>query len=149
MFRSDLPIKSSNEDLLSRSGFSIALAEAILAYSNKESIVTALYGAWGAGKSSVVNLVLERVDKDPIDSRPILVKFNPWNYSDQNQLVEQFFRSISAALHSCSGVAPRICASPAAAMAQAEPTSPWQPTSAPEIEALILHNMPIAAALNK
>jgi predicted KAP-like P-loop ATPase len=99
MFRSDLPIKSSNEDLLSRSGFSIALAEAILAYSNKESIVTALYGAWGAGKSSVVNLVLERVDKEPIDSRPILVKFNPWNYSDQNQLVEQFFRSISAALH--------------------------------------------------
>jgi predicted KAP-like P-loop ATPase len=99
MFRSDLPIQSSNEDLLSRSGFSSALAEAILAYSNKESIVTALYGAWGAGKSSVVNLVLERVDKEPIDSRPILVKFNPWNYSDQNQLVEQFFRSISVALH--------------------------------------------------
>ena len=31
-------------------------------------------------------------------------------------------------------------------MAQAEPTSPWQPTSAPEMEAFFLHRMPTAAA---
>ena len=99
MFRSDLPIQSSKEDLLSRAAFSRSLADAILAYTNKESIVTALYGAWGTGKSSVVNLVLERIDESAIDTRPLLVKFNPWNYSDQNQLVEQFFRSISVALH--------------------------------------------------
>jgi predicted KAP-like P-loop ATPase len=103
MFRPDLPIKSSTEDLLSRSAFSRALADAILAYVHKESVVTALYGEWGAGKSSVVNLALERIEEValdmPTDSRPIVVKFNPWNYSDQNQLVEQFFRSLSVALH--------------------------------------------------
>ena len=103
MFRPDLPIKSSTEDLLSRSAFSRALADAILAYTHKESVVTALYGEWGSGKSSVVNLVLERIAEVavdmPTDSRPIVVKFNPWNYSDQNQLVEQFFRSLSVALH--------------------------------------------------
>ena len=37
--------------------------------------------------------------------------------------------------------------SPAAAIAEAEPTSPWQPTSAPEIEALCLMMPPTAAAL--
>ena len=103
MFRPDLPIKSSTEDLLSRSAFSRALADAILAYAHKESVVTALYGEWGSGKSSVVNLVLERINEVavdmPTDSRPIVVKFNPWNYSDQNQLIEQFFRSLSVALH--------------------------------------------------
>lgn len=103
MFRPDLPITSTTEDLLSRSSFSRALADAIMAYAHKESVVTALYGEWGSGKSSVVNLVLERIEKVafdlPIDSQPIVVKFNPWNYSDQNQLVEQFFRSLSAALH--------------------------------------------------
>ena len=103
MFRPDLPIKSSTEDLLSRSAFSRALADAILAYTHKESVVTALYGEWGSGKSSVVNLVLERIEEVavdmPTDSRPIVVKFNPWNYSDQNQLVEHFFRSLSVALH--------------------------------------------------
>lgn len=102
MIRPDLPIKSSAEDLLSRASFSRALADAVLGYAHKESVVTALYGEWGSGKSSVVNLVLERVEEVaagmPADFRPIVVKFNPWNYSDQNQLVEQFFRSLSVAL---------------------------------------------------
>ena len=34
----------------------------------------------------------------------------------------------------------------AAAIEQAEPTSPWQPTSAPEIDAFSLNSTPIAAA---
>lgn len=102
MFRPDLPIKSSTEDLLSRASFSRPLADAVLGYTHKESVVTALYGEWGSGKSSVVNLVLERMEEVavgmPANSRPIVVKFNPWNYSDQNQLVGQFFRSLSVAL---------------------------------------------------
>ena len=36
------------------------------------------------------------------------------------------------------GLPPRTAQRPAAAIAEAEPTSPWQPTSAPEIEALCL-----------
>ena len=34
-------------------------------------------------------------------------------------------------------------------MAAAEPTSPWQPTSAPEIEALVLMMPPTAAAVSR
>lgn len=102
MFRPDLPIKTSKDDLLARASFSQALAEAILSYENKDSVVTALYGAWGSGKSSVVNMVLERIDEASsemaVDVRPIIIRFNPWNYSDQNQLVSQFFRSLSVAL---------------------------------------------------
>ncbi len=102
MFRPDLPIASSKDDLLARASFSKALADAILSYRNKESVATALYGAWGSGKSSVVNMVLERIEEIgsamSTETRPIIVKFNPWNYSDQNQLVAQFFRSLSVAL---------------------------------------------------
>ncbi|MCY1250243.1 hypothetical protein D9M72_638580 [compost metagenome] len=58
-------------------------------------------------------------------------------------------RPISAAFSNCSGLAPSTSANPAAAMAQAEPTSPWQPTSAPEIDAFFLHRMPTAAAPRK
>ena len=47
---------------------------------------------------------------------------------------------ISAAFSTCSGVPPSTSASPAAAIEQAEPTSPWQPTSAPEIEAFSLNS---------
>ena len=38
---------------------------------------------------------------------------------------------------------------PAAAIAAAEPTSPWQPTSAPEMDAFILHSAPTAAATSR
>jgi hypothetical protein len=44
---------------------------------------------------------------------------------------------------------PSTAARPAAAIAAAEPTSPWQPTSAPEIEALRLMSPPIAAAVSR
>ena len=37
----------------------------------------------------------------------------------------------------------------AAAIAEAEPTSPWQPTSAPEIDALVLMIAPKAAAVSR
>ena len=56
---------------------------------------------------------------------------------------------ISAAFSTCRGVPPRTAARPAAAIEHAEPTSPWQPTSAPEIEAVFLKIMPIAAAVSR
>ena len=45
---------------------------------------------------------------------------------------------ISAAFSTWATVPPSTAHSPAAAMEQATPTSPWQPTSAPEMEALRL-----------
>ncbi len=55
--------------------------------------------------------------------------------------------AISAAFSICAFVPPSAAHNPAAAIAEAEPTSPWQPTSAPEIEALCLMMPPIAAAV--
>ena len=45
---------------------------------------------------------------------------------------------ISAAFSICSLLPPSAAARPAAAIDEATPTSPWQPTSAPEIEAFSL-----------
>jgi drug/metabolite transporter (DMT)-like permease len=56
---------------------------------------------------------------------------------------------ISAAFSACSGVPPRTSVSAPAAIEQAEPTSPWQPTSAPEIDAPSLYRTPMAAAVSR
>ncbi len=56
---------------------------------------------------------------------------------------------ISAAFSTCSGVPPSTSASAPAAIEQADPTSPWQPTSAPEIDAFSLNSTPIAAAVSR
>ena len=57
--------------------------------------------------------------------------------------------AISAAFSTCCGVPPRACARPAAAIAEADPTSPWQPTSAPAMDAFVLIRAPIAVAASR
>ena len=102
MFKPDQPIRSCEEDILGRASFAQSLADAILSYKEKDSIVIGLFGAWGSGKTSISNMAMEHIDlvsKNKTDGRnPIVIRFNPWNFSDQNQLITQFFRQLSAAL---------------------------------------------------
>ena len=56
--------------------------------------------------------------------------------------------AISAAFSICALVPPSAAQRPAAAIDEATPTSPWQPTSAPEIDAFILNSAPIALAVS-
>lgn len=102
MFKPDQPIKSYEEDILGRRPFAQSLGNAILSYKEKDSIVIGLFGAWGSGKTSIINMALEHIDLDSKnktdDEKPIVIRFNPWNYSDQNQLVTQFFRQLSVVL---------------------------------------------------
>lgn len=102
MFKPDQPIKSYEEDILGRRPFAQSLGNAILSYKEKDSIVIGLFGAWGSGKTSIINMALEHIDlvskNKTEDEKPIVIRFNPWNYSDQNQLVTQFFRQLSVVL---------------------------------------------------
>lgn len=102
MFKPDQPIQSYKEDILGRKTFAQSLGNAILNYREKDSIVIGLFGVWGSGKTSIINMALEHIDyvcKDKkSESEPIIVRFNPWNYSDQNQLISQFFKQLSVTL---------------------------------------------------
>lgn len=102
MFKPDQPITSHKEDILNRHLFSQSLGKAILSYKDKNSVVIGLFGAWGSGKTSIVNMSLEYVDNVsnnlPATERPVVLRFNPWNFSDQNQLISQFFKQLSSIL---------------------------------------------------
>lgn len=103
MFKPDQPIRSHEEDILGRASFAQSLANAILSYKEKDSIVIGLFGAWGSGKTSISNMALEHIDlvsKNKTDGeKPIVIRFNPWNFSDQNQLITQFFKQLSVVLN--------------------------------------------------
>jgi predicted KAP-like P-loop ATPase len=76
MFKPDQPIRSREEDILGRASFAQSLAEAILRYKEKDSIVIGLFGAWGSGKTSISNMALEHIDSvsknKTVDEKPII-----------------------------------------------------------------------------
>lgn len=105
MFNTDKPINSSKDDLLGRSEFALQLAEAILDISRQDSFVVGLYGKWGSGKTSVLNLTeeaLKELSNKEGEPHITLIRFNPWGYTDGNQLVQQFFSALSNELETDS-----------------------------------------------
>lgn len=63
LLSSDRPITSFAEDLLGRSDFAESLASAIEGWTDNDSLIIALYGPWGSGKSSMKNMALESLRK--------------------------------------------------------------------------------------
>ena len=96
MINPDLPIKNASEDKLNRSTFANRLAEAILEYSAPYSFSIGLYGEWGSGKTSLLNMILEMVEKN--DKNAVILRFNPWLCTDPKQLISQFFKQMAAAI---------------------------------------------------
>lgn len=102
MFASDLPIHSKAQDKLNRASFAESFGKAILDYQGEDSLVLGLYGSWGSGKTSVLNMVLEYINTSAAE-KPIVLKFNPWNYSDQSQLIAQYFAELKRVLPTKKG----------------------------------------------
>lgn len=92
MFSSDVPINSNIEDELNRKNFIKILAKSILEYDKKECLIIGLMGSWGIGKTSIINMVEEYIISS--NKNYPIVHFNPWNFSNQNNLLFQFFNII-------------------------------------------------------
>lgn len=103
-YNSDKAIESSEQDLLGRVTFSKQLGEAIYKYDGKDGLVLGVFGKWGTGKTSILNMVVNEINylSDNDDDSPIIVNFSPWNYSDKDNLIGIFFEDlrIKLKLHS-------------------------------------------------
>ena len=91
----DNPISTSSEDLLQRSKFVERIVREIDMIDASQGYVMAVMGQWGSGKTSVLNLVKERLS----NSGTILVEYNPWLLSGVEELVDGLFREINAKLN--------------------------------------------------
>lgn len=98
MFIYDKPIETEEDDFLGRKRFSQHLGKALLDWKEKESLVIAIYGEWGSGKSSVINLASENIKKSEHENKPTIIEFNPWIFSEENSLGEHFFNEIAKEL---------------------------------------------------
>lgn len=94
MFYSDKPIGSNNEDMLNRKGFAKILARTLVHLESRDTFTVGLFGKWGSGKTSLVNMTLTEIESIQAERKTedqiIVVHFEPWNFTDTNQLLTQF-----------------------------------------------------------
>lgn len=102
MFSTDKPITDASEDKLGRSGFAERLAKAIINFDTADSYAIALQGSWGCGKTSVLNMAIQKIE-ETTDKKTVIIKFNPWNFTTTGQLIDQFFATMSSKLKLSEG----------------------------------------------
>lgn len=95
VYSADQPIRSKAQDRFNRWGFAERIAETLANRKDPSSIVIGIYGPWGDGKSSTLYLMEESLSQH---SNVVRLKFNPWHFDSQEQLLRGFFASLADAL---------------------------------------------------
>lgn len=94
---SDNAIEKSSDDLLNLLPFVECIAQNVLLCDSEKTFVMALIGEWGSGKTSVINLLKEKINSKK-DSKIIIGVFSLWKYETKESLFEGFYDYISALL---------------------------------------------------
>jgi hypothetical protein len=82
-------------DLLDRRPFAAQVVKTLEAVTGHLGLVMSIEGSWGSGKSSVLAMVEELLQRGPEATRPVVVHFNPWLIGDRDALLRQFLSSIA------------------------------------------------------
>lgn len=137
--KADKPIKSADEDLYHWGAYADNLAQALRQCSLDEGLVVGIEGPWGSGKTSLKNLLIEKLNLEdpakqqtksgktarqqdnPEDStKPVpVVEFEPWMYSGSGRLVSLMFKQISLSLSGWPNTARNVAAQGSKRMAKA------------------------------
>jgi len=89
----DGPIRTSSQDLLRRTVFAQRIAAILSSLSLDEGRVFAIRGAWGNGKSSLKNLVIEELGHRSDGAE--WLEFNPWQWPDADGIARALFEQIA------------------------------------------------------
>jgi hypothetical protein len=97
---SDRALQPGEADLLGRGAFVRNLAIILSNAPKGDSVVFALYGKWGEGKTSTLTLLDAEfaARKANGEASPVVIRFNPWVFSGREHLFNAFFEDIGNAI---------------------------------------------------
>lgn len=95
---SDNPVTDPAQDAYGFAGFAKNLAKAIRVTPSPHGLVMAIHGPWGAGKSSLLNLVKYELRTVFENACPIIIDFNPWWFNGRDQLAAQLLAQFGTSL---------------------------------------------------
>ncbi len=85
----DTPLDDATHDKLGFGKISHHLAQSFFLNDLSQGFVVGVEGAWGSGKSSLVNMSLDELEKNA--GGPKVVKFAPWLVGNRDELLSQLF----------------------------------------------------------
>src|SRR5690349_25144625 len=94
----DRPGETPETDLFGYAPFAEQLGKSICVMEKGDGLVMAIHAPWGAGKTTLLNYLRYYIGHAPDVSRPILVQFNPWWFSGQDNLARAFLSQLQAIL---------------------------------------------------
>ena len=91
-FSADKPVEAPADDYFQRYEFARRIAQVIGGRRESTSITLGVYGAWGEGKTSVMNFIARELT---VHTETIVVPFNPWRFADESSLLLAFFGTLA------------------------------------------------------
>jgi len=88
---SDRPIEIPEEDILGRSPFAKSIADQIIHTPDKGSLRIGIYGGWGEGKTSILRLIANELEKNG----HVCIWVTPWVFSDRGEILEYLIHEIT------------------------------------------------------
>ncbi|MFZ4856100.1 MAG: KAP family P-loop NTPase fold protein [Desulfuromonadaceae bacterium] len=95
---SDVPQTDPAHDAFGYSAFALRIADAVRKTPSPHGLVMAIHGPWGSGKSSLLNFIKHNLNILPNSEKPIVIDFNPWWFTNSEQLATQFLNQFRAKL---------------------------------------------------
>lgn len=93
----DEPLQAGTQDTLGRRPYATQAAKLIHAtHSFESSAVFGLSGPWGSGKTSLVNMIVDELQRE--HPTWTVARFTPWATSDVPSLLDEFYASLAEAL---------------------------------------------------
>ncbi|WP_258170751.1 KAP family P-loop NTPase fold protein [Burkholderia multivorans] len=89
----EAPIRTASQDRLRRADFADRIAGVLSELSLREGRVFAIRGGWGFGKSSLKNLITERLDARRDGAE--WLEFNPWQWGDGEAIARALFSQMA------------------------------------------------------
>ena len=90
-----LELAKSSPDSLGRESFARTLADAIVRMPNDRSVVTAVFGPWGCGKTWLLERIVNFLEEDHPATIDVC-RFSPWELKSHDQILGEFFQTVAA-----------------------------------------------------
>ena len=95
----DRPLMDANQDRLDFEETAVHLANTIMGDDLSSGFIFGIEGAWGSGKSSLINLTQQKLHQRPNSSKPQIIEFRPWLVGKREDLLKELFNQISGVIN--------------------------------------------------